>query len=153
MQFTVARPDVVRAINQRWLLKSWNRDKGTHRVPLWQALIADDLSRVAAHLSILKVCGKDNAARFQIRFHGAAIAHAYGSPDCIGRHLDEIVATADQAAHLAPYHRALQSGHPVYTIHDLVDRNGRLVHYERLLLPYGRDGTCVDHILAAFEFV
>lgn len=153
MQFTAARPDVVRAINQRWLLKSWNRGKGAHRIPLWQAVIAEELSRVATDLSILKVCGRDDAPRFQIRYHGTAIAQAYGSPDCTGSHLDEIVPATDQAKHLAPYRRTLQSGYPVYTIHDVTDRNGRLVHYERLLLPYGRDGERVDHILATFEFV
>lgn len=153
MQFSVARPDVVRAINQRWLLKCWNRDKGAHRVPLWQPVIAEDLSRVAANLSFLQVSGGGEAARFQIRFHGAAIAHAYGSPDCRGKYLDEVMPDSGQAKHLAPYHRAQQIGHPVYTIHDVTDRAGRLVHYERLLLPYGRDGERVDHILATFEFV
>ena len=153
MQFTVARPDVVRAINQRWLLKSWNRERGAHRVPLWQTVIAEDLSRVASYLSILQVSGADGATRFLIRFHGEAIAQAYGSPDCTGKHLDEVVPAAGRDKHLAPYHRTLQSGHPVYTIHDVTDRDGRLVHYERLLLPYGRDGKAVDHILAAFEFV
>ena len=153
MEFSAARPDVVRAINQRWLLKSWNRDKGAKRVPLWQAVIAEDLSRVAANLSILQVSGRSEAARFQIRFHGAAIAQAYGSPDCTGKYLDEVMPAVTQAKHLAPYHRALASGHPVYTIHDVTDRGGRLVHYERLLLPYGRDGEHIDHILAAFEFI
>ena len=38
MQFSVARPDVVRAINQRWLLKFWKRHQGPHRVPRWQAV-------------------------------------------------------------------------------------------------------------------
>lgn len=153
MEFSVARPDVVRAINQRWLLKSWNRERGAHRIPLWQAVIAEDLSRVAAHLSILQVSGSDGAARFLIRFHGEAIAQAYGSPDCCGKYLDEVIPAAGQDKHLAPYYRALDSGHPAYTIHDVTDRDGRLVHYERLLLPYGRDGDSVDHILAAFEFV
>ena len=41
----------------------------------------------------------------------------------------------------------------MYTVHDVTDRDGRLVHYERLLLPYGRDGERVDHIVAAFEFI
>jgi hypothetical protein len=152
-EFSVARPDVVRAINQLWLLKTWNRERGAHRVPLWQAVIAEDLSRVAAQLSILQVSGGDGAARFQIQFHGTAIAQAYGSPDCTGKYLDEVVPAAGQDKHLAPYHRALDSGHPVYTIHDVTDRDGRLVHYERLLLPYGREGETVDHILAAFEFI
>lgn len=153
MEFSVARPDVIRAINHRWLLKSWNRERGARRVPLWQTVLAEDLSRVATQLSILKVCGRDKAARFQVQFHGAAIAQAYGSADCTGKHLDEIIPAADQSKHVAPYHHALRVGHPVYTIHDVVDRGGRLVHFERLLLPYGRDGECIDHILAAFEFV
>jgi hypothetical protein len=40
----------------------------------------------------------------------------------------------------------------VYTILDITDRGGRLVHAERLLLPFARDGETVDRILAAFEF-
>ena len=43
-------------------------------------------------------------------------------------------------------------GLPVYTILDVTDRQGRLVHAERLLLPFGRDGQTVDRVLAAFEF-
>ncbi|HEY2756854.1 MAG TPA: hypothetical protein VGJ01_14095 [Pseudolabrys sp.] len=33
------------------------------------------------------------------------------------------------------------------------DRVGRLVHCERLLLPFGRDGQTVDRILASVEFI
>ena len=47
----------------------------------------------------------------------------------------------------------LETGCPVYTIHDVTDRNGRLVYYERLLLPYSLAGQTVDNILASFEFV
>ena len=35
----------------------------------------------------------------------------------------------------------------------LLERQGRLVHYERLLLPFSQDGASVDRILASFEFV
>jgi len=35
----------------------------------------------------------------------------------------------------------------------MTDRNGRLVHYERLLLPFAADGETVDRILASFEFI
>jgi len=154
MEFSLARPDVVRAINQRWLLKAWIHDKGSHRIPLWQSVDAEDLSRLAGSLSILQVVGVNGGTRFLIRFHGKAIAEAYGSPDCTGKYLDEVVPGNDgTAAHLAPYQQALESGQPIYTIHDVTGRDRRLVHYERLLLPYGRDGKNVDHILAAFEFV
>ena len=152
MHFSTARPDVVRAINQRWLLKAWHREKGLNRVPPWRDPIAEELSRVAAQLSILQVVGTEGAARFLIRFHGDLIAQAYGSTDCRGKHLDELV-PAGTSDHLAPYHRVLEGAQPVYTIHEIPDQDGRRVNYERLLLPYGRDGQTVDHILAMFEFV
>lgn len=153
MNFAVARPDVVRAINQRWLLKFWQRHLGPHRVPQWQAVEAENLTRVSASLSFLDVSGGGGRARFIIRFHGATIGQIYGSSDCRGKYLDEIIPAAHHAHGLAPYHRTVADGHPVYTIHDLTDRNGRLVHYERLLLPFARDGETVDRILASFEFI
>ena len=153
MQFSVARPDVVRAINQRWLLKFWNQHLGTHRVPRWQSVEVENLSRVAANLSILEVSGGTGPARFLVRFHGEPIGQIYGSTDCRGKYLDEIIPSAGHQEGLAPYHQALDTGRPVYTIHDVTDRSGRLVYYERLLLPYSLDGQTIDHILASFEFV
>ena len=153
MQFPMARPDVVRAISQRWLLKFWNRHKGTHPIPLWPTLEADDLSRVAANLSFLEVSGGDGMARFLVRFHGEAVSQAYRSQDCRGKFLDQIIPEAREAESLAPYHRVVGIGSPVYTIHDVTDRNGRLVYFERLLLPYTTDGRSIDRIIASFEFV
>jgi hypothetical protein len=153
MHFSVARADVVRAINQRWLLKFWKRQDDTHRLPRWQALEDEDLSRVSANLSFLEVSGNDGTARFLIRFHGEAIGRVYGSADCRGKYLDKVIPAAGQAAGLEPYHQAIQTGRPVYTIHDVTDRGGRLVYYERLLLPFTRNGEGVDRNLSAFEFV
>lgn len=153
MQFSSGRPDIIRAINQRWLLKFWKRHLGTHRVPLWQALEADDLMRISDGLSFLDVSGSGATARFQVRFYGEAIAKAYGLPDFRGKCLDEIVPLPRHNVALAPYHETLARRCPVYTIHDINDRCGRLVHFERLLLPFSRNGECVDRILASFEFV
>ncbi len=52
-----------------------------------------------------------------------------------------------------PYVEAVRTGEPVYTIQDVSDAAGRVIHFERLLLPFGRDGKAVDRILAALEFV
>lgn len=153
MQFSVARPDVVRAINQRWLLKFWKRHLGTHRVPQWQAVEAENLSGMSDNLSFLDVTGTGDGARFQVRFHGALIGQVYGSADCRGKYLDAIIPASRRAEGLAPYRQAVAGGCPIYTIHDVTDRAGRLVHYERLLLPFAHDGESVDRILASFEFV
>jgi hypothetical protein len=153
MQFSIGRPDIIRAINQRWLLKFWNRHLGAHQVPLWQALEADDLTRISASLSFLDVSGSGAQARFQVRFYGEDIAKAYGLPDFRGKCLDEIVPSPRHNVALAPYHETLERRCPVYTIHDIHDRCGRLVHFERLLLPFSRNGERVDRILASFEFI
>lgn len=153
MDFSVARPDVVRAINQRWLLNFWKRHLGAHRVPQWQAVEAENLTAMSANLSFLDVTGSDDGARFMIRFNGAMIGQAYGSSDCRGKYLDEIIPAAGHADGLAPYRQVVHGGRPVYTIQDVTDRNGRVVHYERLLLPFASDGQTVDRILASFEFI
>lgn len=152
MDFEIGRPDVVRAVNQRWLLKFWQRHLGAHRVPKWQAVVAEDLSALSANLSFLDVSCSDGSARFMIRFNGAAIAQAYGSPDCRGKYLDEIMSPWCRAG-IAAYEKAVKDGCPIYTVQDLTDRAGRLVHFERLLLPFAGDGHTVDRILASFEFV
>jgi len=153
MSFSLARPDVVRAVNQRWLLKLWNRHKGMHRVPQWRSVEVENLSRVAANLSILEVDSGNGTARFMVSFHGEIIGQIYGASDCRGKYLDEIIPVARHAEGLAPYHRVLETGCPVYTVHDVTDRNARLVYYERLLLPYSLDGRTVSQILASFELV
>ena len=153
MNFSVVRPDAVRAVNQRWLLKFWKRHLGAHRLPLWHAVEAEDLSRLSDSLSFLDVTNADVGTRFQIRFHGATIAQVYGAVDCRGRYVDEIIPAANHPTGLAPYHQATECGHPVYTIHDVTDRQGRVIHFERLLLPFSLGGESVDRILASFEFI
>jgi hypothetical protein len=153
MEFHSARPDVVRAINHRWLLKFWKRNLGTAKIPPWQVIESENLTRLSTSLSFLDVVGEGDAARFRIRFHGSMVAAVYGAEDCRGRYLDDVIAAKNHRTGVAPYFHALKSGCPVYTIHDVTDRNGRTIHFERLLLPFSIDGERVDRILAAFEFI
>jgi hypothetical protein len=153
MQFSVARPDVVRAINQRWLLKFWLRHLNGQRVPRWQAVEAEDLTRIAGNLSFLDVLRDGESTRFQIRFHGEAVGLIYGAPDCRGKVLHASMPEPAQSEALAPYRRAVAIGRPVYIVHDMADRDNRVVHSERLLLPFSRDGENVDRIITSFEFL
>lgn len=156
MQYALSRPDVIRAVNQRWLVKFWSQHLEGHRVPRWQAIEAERLSSMHENLSFLDVVpAQGDAPRFLIRFHGETIRRAYGSPDGRGRYLDEIVTDATcptGPTGLSAYVKAVQDRLPVYTILDVTDSQGRLVHAERLILPFARDGETVDRVLAAFEF-
>jgi hypothetical protein len=81
------------------------------------------------------------------------MAKVYGTTDCRGRYLDEVIPAMNHGTGIAPYFQVLKTGCPIYTIHDVTDRNGRLIHFERLLLPFSHDGKSIDRILAAFEFI
>ena len=52
-----------------------------------------------------------------------------------------------------PYYHAFSTGWPVYTICDVNDKNGRVIHFERLILPFSGDGHTVERILSSFEFI
>lgn len=153
MQFSIGRPDLVRATNQRWLIKFWQRHLESYRVPRWQTVEAENLARFSDSLNFLDVSCAGKDTRFQIRIHCGIFGKAYHPIDCRGKYLDEIVPPDRQTIALAPYHQTVKCGCPVYTIHDVTDCDGRLVHFERLLLPFSRDGNSVDRILASFEFV
>jgi hypothetical protein len=153
MKFPIARADVIRAIPQRWLLKFWTEHLLGHRIPQWSSVDAEILEPMSESLSLVDLVGAGSSTRFLFRFHGALIGEVYGSNDCRGRHLDEIIPPQRSEAVLAAYRQAADSGLPVYTIHDVTDASGRLVHSERLVLPFAQDGERVDRILSSFEFV
>jgi hypothetical protein len=150
MDFKVVRPDAVRAINQRWLLKFWNRHCGVAGIPPWQVLETADLKRIKDGVSFLNVTGEPR--RFMIRAYGSGVAKLYDE-DSRGKFLDEIIPRARHATGLLPYHQACKTGRPVYTICDVKDGKGRLIHFERLILPFLGNDQSVGHILSAFEFI
>lgn len=152
MQFQSARPDVIRAINQRWLLQFWNDSRGGGELPQWRDLEGQDLSAMSANLSFTDVVAADGGPRFLIRYHGANIGLAYGS-DCHGKYLDQILPPTFREPALATYRQVVAGKVPVYTAFTTSDSSGRLVHYERLLLPFAREGLHVDRILASLEMV
>ena len=150
MDFKVVRPDAVRAINQRWLLKFWKQHCTTNGTPQWSALETADLKRIKDGVSFLDVTGEPS--RFLIRAYGSGVTKLYDE-DSRGKFLDEIIPRARHQTWLLPYHQACKTGRPVYTICDVKDGKGRLIHFERLIMPFLGGGESVEHILSAFEFI
>ena len=141
MHFMNSRPDVVRSISQRWLLSYWDRLRGVRRT----ADVARVRSRGARrHGGEPVVPGRGRERRRRSFLdpisRSSESPKPYGSV-CQGRFLDEILPPRYREAALSTYHRVLVTRLPVYTIADTRDRDGRIVHYERLLLPFSRDGV------------
>jgi hypothetical protein len=152
MHFVTAPPDTVRAINQRWLLKFWNECRNGHTLPTWRDLQGREFAAISHGLCFVDVVRRDGTMRFLMRYHSAWLGELYGF-DCHNQFLDEMPSGQFQDAVLATYRHVVAARAPVYASVDITDGGGRLVHYERLLLPFGRDGTTVDRILASLEMV
>jgi hypothetical protein len=156
VEFVLSPPDIVRSIDQLALLKSWMQLRGSSRLPPVGGPTAADLAGISDNLLFTDVVNQDGTTRFLVRFSGARIMEYFGASCSIagqGRFLDEVLPVAYRDAALSSFHTAVTAGEPVYTIADMRDRAGRIVHFERLLLPFGRDGIAVDRILASIEAV
>jgi hypothetical protein len=153
MEFIDSPPDVIRSDSQRWLLDHWNRMRADAPLPTWQCLETDELAARSADLSFTDVVLENGNVRFRIRFHGERIAVLYGLGNCTGKFLDDCLPESYRKAALGTYRQAVATGLPVYTVADMRDGAGRIVHYERLLLPVGRNGTEADGIAASLETV
>jgi hypothetical protein len=152
MRFLQADPDVVQSINQRWLLNRWMRLRNGNPLPTWQHFPIDDLSRLLETLMFCDLVADADGGRFRIEYLGQRIAQSYGG-DFQGRYLDEALPKVWRDNALITYHKAIESKQPVYNAVDTRDRDGRLVHLERLLLPLCRDGVNADRILASIETI
>jgi hypothetical protein len=156
VEFVISPPDIVRSINQASLLQCWMRWQIAGRLPLLESRALEELTVVSDNLLFTDVVNGAGSARFLIRFSGVRILEYFGvscATQGQGRFLDEVLPAAYCKAALSSFHEAVEARQPVYTIADMRDRAGRIVHFERLLLPLSRTGTAVDRILASIEAV
>jgi hypothetical protein len=152
LDFQSANPTIVKSIKQRDLLNTWLRlyapDQHLPRREAYQpSRLADELP----DLVYLTVDTTQAPARLTIESDGTRMSSAYGNTGK-GRYLDEYL-----GARLAPivmpvYHECIKRALPVYTIANIDDIYGRIVAYERLLLPFS-DGGDVTHIIASLKTI
>jgi hypothetical protein len=150
MQFITSRPDAVRSVCQRWLLKCWTHLRRRRAVPAWADLPLGDLSNQLDTLIFLDVVQNGAAPRFRIRFLGKRVALSYGG-DFTGRFLDEAIPPAWRDNAMITYRKAVSAQQPVYNAVDTQDRDGTRVRMERLMLPFTAQGGAVDRVLASIE--
>ena len=152
LDFQSANPTIVKSIKQRDLLNTWlrlyARDQQMPRMAEYQpARLADELPDMV----YLTVDTTRTPARVTIESDGERMSSAHGNTGK-GRYLDEYL-----GARLAPivmpvYHTCIKRALPVYTIANIDDIYGRIVAYERLLLPFS-DGGDVTHIIASLKTI
>ena len=152
MEFESSGPSVVKSIKQRDLLNTWlrlfARNQSIPRMAEYQpARIEDELQDMVFYT----VDTHTEPPRLTIQSDGTRMSVAYGNTGK-GRYLDEYL-----GARLAPivmpvYYACIARRLPAYTIANMDDIYGRVVAYERLLLPFSEDGG-VTHVLASLKTI
>jgi hypothetical protein len=152
LEFESAGPSVVKSIKQRDLLNTWlrlyARERQTPRVEEYQP------ARLTEELPDLVYYTVDTAQqppRLTIQSDGTRMSAAYGNTGK-GRLLDEYLGPRLVPVVMPVYYKCIASSLPVYTIADIDDVYGRIVAYERLLLPFSEGGG-VTHVIASVKTI
>jgi hypothetical protein len=146
LEFQSANPTIVKSIKQRDLLNTWlrlyAREQKMPRIDEYQP---DRLADELPDLVYYSVDCTQVPPRLTIQSDGTRMSSAYGHTGK-GRDLDEYVGARLAAIVMPVYYQAVQRGLPVYTISNIDDIYGRIVAYERLLLPFSNGGDVTDVI-------
>jgi hypothetical protein len=152
LDFESANPTVVKSIKQRDLLNTWlrlyAREQSMPRVEEYQpARLSDEL----ADLVYYTVDAAKIPPRLTIQSNGTRMSNAYGNTGK-GRHLDEYLGVRLAPVVMPVYYECVARGLPVYTVSNIDDIYGRIVAYERLLLPFAEGGS-VTHVIASLKTI
>jgi hypothetical protein len=151
LDFESANSSVVKSIKQRDLLNTWlrlyAREQQLPRIDEYQP------SRLADELPDLVYYTVENTQppRLTIQSDGTRISNAYGHTGK-GKYLDEYIGARLVPVVVPIYHECIKRALPVYTISNIDDIYGRIVAYERLLLPFS-EGSGVTHVIASLKTI
>jgi hypothetical protein len=152
LEFESANPSVVKSIKQRDLLNTWLRLYA--REQLTPSIDEYHPTRLGDELADLVYYAVDTATmppRLTIQSEGTRMSTAYGNTGK-GRFLDEYVGAKLAAVVMPVYYKCVAQSLPIYTISHIDDIYGRIVAYERLLLPFSRGGA-VTNVIASLKTI
>lgn len=152
LEFESAQPSVVKSIKQRDLLNTWlrlyARSQSLPRIDEYQP---DRIEDERPDLVLYTVDTREQPPRLTIQSDGTRMSSAYGNTGK-GRHLDEYLGARFTPIVMPVYYECIVRRLPAYTITNFDDIYGRIVAYERLLLPFSKDGD-VTHIIASLKTI
>lgn len=150
LDFASAAPAVVKSIRQRDLLNTWLRLYAREQTA--PAIGDYQPARLEEELSDLIYYTVEISAptpRLIIQSEGTRISRAYGHTGK-GVPLDQYIGPRLVPFVMPVYYECVERGLPVYSVSDVEDIYGRVVAYERLLLPFQTDGK-VRHVIASLK--
>lgn len=137
--------DRIRCVQQIGMLKLWERSKRGAVLPLASAVHDEDLARLRDKLMLLDVERQGDEVRYLIRYQGSDIDRMHDR-NCVGLYLNDVMEASVRERGLKSYWRVVDQRAPAFNSTVVQDDEGATVQYERLLLPFTRNGEQVDQI-------
>jgi hypothetical protein len=151
VNFESANPTVVKSIRQRDLLNTWLRlFAPTQRLPRIGEFQPDRIEEELPDLVFMTV-ERAEPLQLVIDSEGTRMSVAFGYTGK-GRYLDEYLGARLAPLIMPTYRQCVARALPVYTVSHVDDACGRIVAYERLLLPFS-ESVGVTHILASLKTI
>ncbi len=151
LEFVSANPTVIKSIKQRDLLNTWLRlFAPAQQLPRLVEFQPDRIEDELPDLVFLTV-EKKEPLQIVIDRDGMRMSIAYGYTGR-GRYLDEYLGPRLAPQVMPIYQQCVSRALPAYSISHVDDARGRVVAYERLLLPFS-DGDGVTHIIASLKTI
>jgi hypothetical protein len=151
VEFESASPSVVKSIKQRDLLNTWLRLYAPAlRLPRKEEFQPARIEDELPDLVFLSV-EKSTPPQVIIESDGSRMSMAYGHTGR-GRYLDEYLGMRLSPLVMPIYYRCIARALPVYSVSHVDDATGRIVAYERLLLPFSRSDGVTD-IIASLKTI
>lgn len=152
MEFESAGPSIVKSIKQRDLLNTWLRHYArAQSLPRIADYRPERLEDELPDLVFFSVDAAPTPPRLTIESDGTRMSSAYGHTGK-GKLLEDYLGPRLAPFVMPVYRECLRRKLPVYTIATIDDVCGRIVNYERLLMPFS-DGNDVTHILASLKTI
>jgi hypothetical protein len=152
MDLESATPSVLKSIKQRDLLNTWIRLYARdHRLPRVADYAPERIEDERPDLVHYTVDATELPPQLTILSDGTRMAAAYGHTGK-GRLLDDFLGPRFVPIVMPVYYECIRRALPVFTMAYIDDVYGRIVAYERLLLPFS-DASAVTYIIASLKTI
>jgi hypothetical protein len=140
----------VRSLSQQALACHWDRLAAGRRFPAFTEFKLEPGMHDPKQLVVWNIEGEGRHLKFRALYQGENVAEVFSSA-WAGKTMDQVVPMSLRRVAIDAAKECVTSGCLIYTIVSTIDSNDHRVDCERLLLPFGRDGSKVEQFLGSLQ--
>jgi hypothetical protein len=150
MQFQRAHVSIVRSIRHVSLVRDWHRARGTRELPEFADFVPNERAGDSADLSVSDVVREDGELSYLCRTAGTRVEQVLDAK-MPSRPLSDCLDPGMAKAAKPIWDACVLNKLPVYLIIPVSDRDGVPVTVEQIFLPYARQESSADVMVAALH--